>query len=84
MLLLQCVFCFICLSYTRAVVRTIILTCMSQAQSPEPQVRRRVGDATQTKLYCVDGLMQELVCKVKLRQQQNKTQHHSTNTRNGC
>lgn len=46
---------------------------MSQAEGPEPQVGRRVGDAAQAKLYGVDGLMQELVCKVKLREQQNET-----------
>lgn len=45
---------------------------MGQAESPEPQVGGRVGDAAQAKLDGVDGLMQELVCKVKLREQQDE------------
>lgn len=47
-------------------VKAIILTGVCQAQSPEPKVGCCVGDATQAKLYSVDGLMQELICKVKL------------------
>lgn len=39
---------------------------MSQAEGPEAQVRRRVGDAAQAELNGVDGLVQEHVCKVKL------------------
>lgn len=50
------------------------LTCVSQAESPEPQVGGRVGDAAQAKLDGVDGLMQQLVCKVELREQQNETE----------
>lgn len=55
---------------------TVVLTGMCQAQSPEPQVGRCVGDATQAVLYSVDGLMQKLICKVKLLQQKNKTHQH--------
>lgn len=52
---------------------TSTLTGVSQTESPEPQVGRRVGDAAQAKLDGVDRLMQELICKVKLREQQNET-----------
>lgn len=56
---------------TTCVLRRVLyceLTGVSQAESPEPQVGGRVGDAAQAELYSVDGLMQELVCKVKLRE----------------
>lgn len=43
------------------------LTSMSQAERPEAQVRRRVGDAAQAVLDGVDGLVQQHVCQVKLR-----------------
>lgn len=39
---------------------------MSQTQSPESQVGRRVGDTTQAILYSVDGLMKELIGQVEL------------------
>lgn len=57
----------------RWLLMQITLTCMCKAQSPEPQVGGRVGDAAQTKLYRVDGLVQELICKVKLQKQSQKT-----------
>ena len=34
-----------------------LLTCMSQAEGPEAQVGSCVGDASQTVLYGVDGLV---------------------------
>lgn len=46
-----------------------VLTCMSQTESPESQVRRRVGDAAQAVLDGVDGLMHEDVCSVELLQE---------------
>jgi len=39
---------------------------MSQAEGPETQVGGRVGDAAQTVLYGVDGLVDSDVPKVKL------------------
>lgn len=42
------------------------LTCMSQAEGPEAQVGSRVGDAPQTVLYGVDGLVNCYITKVKL------------------
>lgn len=39
---------------------------MSQAEGPETQVRRSVGNATQAELNGVDGLVQQHVGKVKL------------------
>lgn len=42
------------------------LTCVGQAEGPEPQVRRGVGDAAQAELNGVDGLVDHGVTKVKL------------------
>lgn len=42
------------------------LTGMSQAECPETQVWRSVGNAAQAELYGVNGLVQEHICKVKL------------------
>lgn len=39
---------------------------MSQAEGPEAQVGSCVGDASQTVLYGVDGLVNSYVTKVKL------------------
>lgn len=39
---------------------------MGQAQGPESQVGGSVGDATQTVLYGVDGLVNSHVSKIKL------------------
>lgn len=41
-------------------------TCMSQAESPEPQVGRGVGDAAQAVLDGVNGLIHCHIRKVKL------------------
>ncbi|TNN49589.1 hypothetical protein EYF80_040207 [Liparis tanakae] len=40
--------------------------CITMAEGPETQVRGRVGDAAQTVLYGVDGLVDSDVPKVKL------------------
>lgn len=48
---------------------------MCQAQSPEPQIGGCVGDAAQAVLYRVDGLMQKLVCKVKLWERRGYRRH---------
>lgn len=45
------------------------LTSVSQAERPETQVRRRVGDAAQAVLDGVDGLVQQHVRQIKLRKQ---------------
>lgn len=42
------------------------LTSMGQAQSPEAQVRGRVGDASQAELNGVDGLVHEHLGQDKL------------------
>lgn len=42
------------------------LTRVGQAERPEAQVRRRVGDAAQAELDGVDGLVQQHVCQIKL------------------
>lgn len=42
------------------------LTGMSQAEGPETQVGRGVGNAAQAELYGVNGLVQELISKIKL------------------
>lgn len=44
----------------------LLLTCMSQAEGPEAQIGSCVGDASQTVLYGVDGLVDSYVTKVKL------------------
>lgn len=49
-------------------VRVARLTCVGQAEGPEAQVGRCVGDAAQTVLDSVDGLVNGYVTKVKLRQ----------------
>jgi len=56
------------------VVAVPALTGVSQAQSPETQVRRGVGDAAQAVLDGVNGLVQEHIRKVKL---QNKPRNIS-------
>lgn len=48
----------------------VALTGVSQAERPQAQVRRSVGNAAQAVLYGVDSLMHQHVCKVKL---QNRT-----------
>lgn len=45
---------------------------MSQAESPETQVGRRVGDAAQAVLDGVNGLVQQHVRKVKLQNGRKK------------
>lgn len=42
------------------------LTCMSQAEGPEPEVRGCVGNAAQAVLDRVDGLMHEDVSEIEL------------------
>lgn len=42
-------------------------TCMCQAECPQPQVRRSVGDAAKAVLDGVDGLCHQDLPKVKLR-----------------
>lgn len=42
------------------------LTGMSQAECPETQVGRSVGNAAQAVLYGVNDLVQQHICKVKL------------------
>ena len=44
----------------------VLLTCMSQAEGPEAQVGSCVGDASQTVLDGVDGLVNSYITKVKL------------------
>lgn len=61
------------------------LTCMSQTEGPESQIRGRVGDAAQAVLDGVDGLMHEHVCSVELLQAAqfqtlNKKHERSSNT----
>lgn len=47
-------------------VCAVKLTCVGQAEGPEAQVGRCVGDASQTVLNGVDGLVNCYVTKVKL------------------
>lgn len=49
------------------------LTGMSQAEGPETQVGRGVGNAAQAELYGVNGLVQELISKIKLEEKNNVT-----------
>lgn len=44
------------------------LTCMSQAEGPEPEVRGGVGNAAQAVFDRVDGLMHEYVSKIELKE----------------
>ena len=44
------------------------LTSVSQRESPESQVGSSVGDTAQTKLNGVDGLVDEHLSKIKLKQ----------------
>lgn len=50
------------------------LTSVSQAERPESQVGRSVGDAAQAVLDGVNGLVQEYICKVKLQNNSHYTQ----------
>lgn len=65
-------------------VKSILLTGVCQAQSPEPKVGCCVRDATQAKLNSVDGLMQELICKVKLWEQQMQLSVADRKKCSGC
>lgn len=51
--------------------RTDALTCVSEAQSPEPQIGCRMRDAAEAVLYHVDCLMYEQFSKVKWLQSNN-------------
>lgn len=44
----------------------LLLTCMSQTESPEPEIGGRVGDTAQTVLDGVNGLVHCHVSEVKL------------------
>ncbi len=44
-----------------------VLTRMSQTERPQSQVGRRVGNAAETVLYCVDRLVQKRLSQVKLK-----------------
>jgi len=45
------------------------ITCMSQTECPESQVRSSVGDAAQTVLYRVNGLFYHHIPKIKLQKE---------------
>lgn len=49
---------------------------MSQTEGPQTQVRGSVGDAAQTVLYGVDGLMHESVGSIKLLFNTSKNMTH--------
>lgn len=57
--------CVVCIC-VYVCVHVLLLTCMSQAEGPEAQVGGSVGDASQTVLYGVYGLVDSYVTKVKL------------------
>lgn len=59
------------------VLLLVCLTCMSQAEGPQPQIWCRVGDAAQTVLYGVDRLMNCHVRKVKLKVNIPACQHET-------
>ena len=46
----------------------VVLTCVGQAEGPQPQVGGGVGDAAQAVLYGVDGLVHEYIGSIKLLQ----------------
>ncbi len=62
----------------------LLLTCMSQAEGPEAQVGGCVGDASQTVLYGVDGLVNSYVTKVKLWWKDKMVSTHSMVIVNIC
>ena len=59
---------FVCLSDIIQQGNFILVqfTCMCQAECPQAEVARSVGDASQAELNGVNGLEHELVCKIKL------------------
>ena len=62
-----CVFVCVCMRVcVHACVCMCALTCMSQTEGPEAQVRGRVGDAAQTILYGVNGLVNCNIPEIKL------------------
>lgn len=55
----------------------VSLTCMGKAERPEAQVGSRVGNAAQTVLYGMDGLVDSYITKVKLWWEEQGFQHRN-------